>query len=76
MKLDATKIILILVGLLQSAIIYIGTDIQARLNRLEFKIEASVKAGSFDSVADFFAEKDSLNDAERRYLEYILEKSE
>lgn len=76
MKLDATKIILVMVAALQSLIIYIGRDIQSRLNRVEFKIDMEVKTGQYDLIADFIANKDSITAGERKLLEFILEKSE
>lgn len=76
MKLDATKLILILVAALQSLIIYIGRDIQLRINNIEFKMDTEAKSGGYDSIADYMADKDSLTGAERKYLEYILERSE
>lgn len=72
MKLDATKIIGILVMLLQSAIVYIGVDILNRIDRVENRIEISVKAGAFDIVADYFSEQDSLSERDKELLEHIL----
>lgn len=69
MKLDATKIILILVGLLQSLIVYIGLDIQARLNRLEFKMDVAVMAGVLDPAADFIADQDSTTEEWQEYID-------
>ena len=76
MKLDATKVILILVGILQSLIVYIGHDIQTRLNRLEFKTDISIRSGGFDNAADYLADMDTLTPSQRKLLEDILERSE
>jgi hypothetical protein len=75
-KLDATKLILALVMLLQGAIIWIGTDIKSRINRVEFKITMMAVSGQLDPVADYIADQDSLTEAQRMALNYILEKSE
>lgn len=75
MKIDATKLILALVAILQAAIIWIGTDLKARMNRIEFKITVMTVAGELDPVADFLADQDSLTEGQRRTLDYILENS-
>lgn len=76
MKLDATKIILILVALLQSLIIYIGVDIQSRLNRLELGMMIATQAGGFDHVVDLLVDKPSMTDDQEKYVEEVLEESE
>lgn len=72
MQIDATKIILALIVILQSLIAYIGMDILNRIDRVEGQIQASIKAGAFDMVADYFTDKDSLSVSDQELLEHIL----
>lgn len=75
MKLDATKIILALIAVIGSLATYIARDVQVRVGQIESRIETMTQAGAFDLVADYIADKDSLTEADMRFIEYIMENS-